>query len=102
MSDTLAAEIGARVVARRRALGLSQKQLADRIGLTQAIVSRWESGVRGCPNAESLVALAAGLETTVGWLLGEDGGDFWDGYAVGWDACRAAVVKAAQPVRSVA
>jgi DNA-binding XRE family transcriptional regulator len=39
-------------------LGLSQKQLADRLGFTPTAVSRWETG-RAAPNTRATLALKA-------------------------------------------
>jgi transcriptional regulator with XRE-family HTH domain len=39
------ADVGALVREARRLAGLSQAQLADRIGTKQSVVSRWERGV---------------------------------------------------------
>lgn len=37
-------KIGERLKSRRKELGLSMKEVADRIGVAEATVSRWESG----------------------------------------------------------
>ena len=42
--------VGANIKARRRALGMNQEELARRLGLTQANISRIEANVKG-PNA---------------------------------------------------
>lgn len=44
----------------RKASGLTQKQLADRTGITQADISRLESGT-GNPSLRTLQRLAAGM-----------------------------------------
>ena len=51
--------------ARLRA-GLTQQELADRLGATQSVVARWESG-RVRPSAETLTSIveACGLELRV-------------------------------------
>lgn len=61
--------IGANIRARRRALGLNQEDLAGKLGLTQANISRIESSPRG-PSGEMLVALAEALSCDVRELLG--------------------------------
>ena len=48
--------------------GLTQRQLADKIGCQQKDVSRWEHGGRN-PGAASLVKLAAALGCTIDELL---------------------------------
>jgi DNA-binding transcriptional regulator YiaG len=45
-----------RVVKLRQALGLTQQQLADRIGAQQPTVARWESG-KNQPRGANLKAL---------------------------------------------
>lgn len=51
----------------RRAQGLTQAELADRAGVTQAALSRYENGLRE-PEAEALGGLAAALGVTVDFL----------------------------------
>lgn len=38
------AKISARIEMKRRELGLSQKQFAEKIGVSQGMISKWESG----------------------------------------------------------
>ena len=52
--------VGANIKARRRALGMNQEELARRLGLTQANISRIEANVKG-PNADMLPAIAEAL-----------------------------------------
>lgn len=52
----------------REKIGLSQVQLANRLGVTQGAVSQWESGF-SFPNARKLSELAAVLNCTVDELL---------------------------------
>lgn len=61
--------IGANIRARRRALGMNQEDLATKLGLTQANISRIEASPRG-PSGEMLVALAKALSCDVRELLG--------------------------------
>ncbi|MDR3230206.1 MAG: helix-turn-helix transcriptional regulator [Synergistaceae bacterium] len=68
-SDRMAQSIGLNIRARRRALGLNQEDLAGKLGLTQANISRIEASPRG-PSGEMLVALARALDCDVHCLLG--------------------------------
>ena len=49
--------MGARIAARRKALGLTQKQLAARLLVSDKTVSKWELG-GSCPDPALLVPLA--------------------------------------------
>lgn len=71
---TLAETIGEQIRARRKAMGLSQGMLADRLCLShQTVVSYWECG-RMCPNAAGLCDLADALKCSVDELLGRERG----------------------------
>lgn len=59
---------GALIAERRRALGLSQAELAERLHVTDKAVSRWETG-RGMPAIDSLEPLAETLGLSVSELL---------------------------------
>lgn len=61
-------EMGSRIAARRRELGLTQAQLAYELKVTPQAVSAWERG-RTVPEAERLEALAASLQISVSSLL---------------------------------
>lgn len=52
----------------RAAQGLTQKELADKIFVTNSAVSKWERGI-GCPEITTLPLLAETLETSVEELL---------------------------------
>ncbi|MGM0167054.1 hypothetical protein IGI39_002034 [Enterococcus sp. AZ135] len=52
----------------RVAKGLTQKELAEEIFVTNSAVSKWERGL-GCPEINTLPLLASVLETTVEELL---------------------------------
>ena len=53
----------------RKAAGLSQEQLAERLNVTRQAVSKWETG-EGKPDIDNLLPLAKLLHTTVDYLLG--------------------------------
>lgn len=59
---------GKLIAARRRALELSQAELAERLHVTDKAVSRWETG-RGMPAIDSLEPLAEALGLSVSELL---------------------------------
>lgn len=59
-----------RVKARRRQLNITQKELADTLGIKQAQVSRYES-YESEPQLERLYDLAKALKTTPDYLLGK-------------------------------
>ena len=61
--------IGANIKAKRRELGLNQEDLAAKLGLTQANVSRIEASVRG-PSAEVLLSIAEAFGCDVRELMG--------------------------------
>lgn len=53
----------------RKAKGLSQEELADRIHVVRQTVSKWETGL-SVPDADMLISLSEILETPVAVLLG--------------------------------
>ena len=63
-----ATKIGTFIAAERRAKGWTQRQLADKLQLTDKAVSRWETG-KGLPDVSFLLPLAAALVVSVGELL---------------------------------
>lgn len=89
-------EIGKRIAAARKDRGLSQQALADRLGVAQGCISRWESGDREMRVAD-LPPLAAALGISPLLLLDPtfDGG-YLDAYRSGWDDCARAVTAAAR------
>jgi putative transcriptional regulator len=62
---------GRRIAEHRRALGLTQQELAEAAGLARTSVANVEGGRQEIPLAVA-VAMAAKLGTTVGELLGEE------------------------------
>lgn len=52
----------------RREKGMTQKDLADRMGVTDKAVSKWERNL-SCPDISSIPRLAEALDTTVDTLM---------------------------------
>ena len=69
-----AAKTGELIARARREKGMTQKELADKLHVSNKAVSRWETGA-GFPDVSSLEPLAAALDLTVTALLSgvEDG-----------------------------
>lgn len=63
-------DMSGRIKERRRAVGLSQKQLALHLGVSDMTVRRWETTSRK-PDADLLPDLAKLLKTTTNYLLFE-------------------------------
>lgn len=61
-------KVGSFITALRKEKGLTQKQLAQRLNVTDKAVSRWETG-KGYPDIEILINLAQELGVTVNELL---------------------------------
>ena len=62
-------EIGNRISYLLNKNGISQKELADRINISESVVSRYISGERE-PKANVIANLAIALRTTSDYLLG--------------------------------
>lgn len=54
---------------RRKFLGMSQDDLSEATGATQAAISRYEAGDTS-PTADAVIELARVLKTSTDWLLG--------------------------------
>ena len=65
--------IGARMRLRRKSLGISQGVLSERVGVSFQQIQKYERGANRV-SGSMLVAIAAELDTSVGWLVGEEGG----------------------------
>ena len=65
--------IGARMRLRRKSLGISQGVLSERVGVSFQQIQKYERGANRV-SGSMLVAIAAALDTSVGWLVGEEGG----------------------------
>lgn len=62
--------LGERIKKARLAKGLTQKQLAEMLNITDATVNRYEKGIRK-PDPEMLKAIADALNVSVDYLLGK-------------------------------
>ncbi len=60
--------VGARVRLRRKAMGLSQTQLADSVGITFQQLQKYERGVNRV-SASKLYGMAVTLQTSVAWFF---------------------------------
>lgn len=63
-----AEKLGPFIAARRKELGLTQRQLAEKLHVTDKAVSRWERGV-GLPDIGSIEPLADALEISLAELM---------------------------------
>ena len=61
-------DFGNRLKELRKQYNLTQKQLADKLGITKSVVSYYELSER-CPSPEILVKLAEIFNTTTDYLL---------------------------------
>lgn len=79
-------DVGSRIRMARRVAGLLQEQLAEKAGIDQATVSRWEHRDEVPDRAGSLLAIARALGVSVDWLLtGEGQGPAIDVASTGTD-----------------
>lgn len=60
---------GERLRTLRKGQGLTQKQLADQLGVVKSVVSYYESGER-YPSYDVLIKTASIFHTSTDWLLG--------------------------------
>ena len=65
-------ELGTRIVARRKELGLTQTELGDRIGVTQQVIASYETASRQIP-ACRVPELAGALDMPLEELMGFKG-----------------------------
>lgn len=59
--------VGANITRAREALGLTQRELAIKVGVGRTQITNWEGG-RFMPRSHNLRALAEALQQTVGWF----------------------------------
>ena len=67
-------EFSEKLIQLRRKQGMSQEQLADRLGITRQSVSKWESGASD-PSTSNLLALAKLYGVSAEDLLREAAGE---------------------------
>ena len=63
-----AKKVGSFIKEQRQELGLSQKELAEKLYITDKAVSKWETG-RGLPDISSLEPLSNALNVSVSEIL---------------------------------
>ena len=63
-------QVGQRFLECRTAAGLTQKQVADLLGVSQPVYQRFEKGIFEC-NYEQLSKLSEIFDVTVDYLLGK-------------------------------
>ena len=68
-------ELGQRILGAIRSKGISQKELAAMLGVTEGVISRYISGERD-PKPEMVANIATALHTTSDYLLGIENDDF--------------------------
>lgn len=61
-------KIADRIQSLRKSRGLSQEELAEKIGVSRQAVSKWESG-QSIPDIEKIISLSNYFETTTDYLL---------------------------------
>ncbi|MCC0636409.1 MULTISPECIES: helix-turn-helix domain-containing protein [unclassified Clostridioides] len=61
--------LGDRIAKLRKELNINQKELATKVGITEASLSRYENNLRE-PKSEIIVRLAKSLKTSTDYLLG--------------------------------
>lgn len=67
--DCVRYEIGNRIRKHRESLGISQRQLAEQIGVSNGRISNWEQGLNR-PDADMLTELCRVLKVSPSSLLG--------------------------------
>jgi transcriptional regulator with XRE-family HTH domain len=65
------APLGGRIAAARLEAGLTQQQLADKLGVTQRVVTYWEREAAGL-RADQLAQLAEALNVSADFFLGRE------------------------------
>jgi transcriptional regulator with XRE-family HTH domain len=65
-------KLGKRIAQARKRCGLTQEQLAGRVGVTKQAVWQWEHD-QGLPSLDRIIPLCRALEASVMDLLGDNG-----------------------------
>ncbi|MGN0463851.1 MAG: helix-turn-helix domain-containing protein [Acutalibacteraceae bacterium] len=68
-------ELGQRILSAIRMKGISQKELATIVGVTEGVISRYVSGERE-PKPDMIANIATALHTTSDYLLGIENDGF--------------------------
>lgn len=68
--EELRKDFGARIRIMRKSLGLTQAELAQKIGTSKQVITNYELGIRE-PPFRNLIGLSRVLNVTTDWLLGE-------------------------------
>lgn len=63
--------LGERIQTKRKELGWSQENLADRLDVSRQTIYKWETD-QATPELGKLIAMAELFETKVGWLIAEE------------------------------
>ncbi len=62
---------GTKLKQARQKAGLSQEQLAEKLGVSRSAIAKWETD-KGMPDIENLKIIAKFLDVSVDYLLGDD------------------------------
>ncbi len=62
-------KISSRIKEKREKAGISQKDLADRVGVTPSAINQYENGVKR-PSTDILAKIAVEIDTSSDYLLG--------------------------------
>lgn len=68
-------DLGLKIAQTLQKRGMTQKELASRIGISEAVISRYISGERE-PKPDTLANIATALHTTSDFLLGIENDEF--------------------------
>lgn len=93
-----AATFGDRLAAARESLGLTQSQLASRLGVRLGTVQNWESD-RSEPRANKLQMLAGLLNVSIVWLLTGQGDGGVEADAAALDAEETSILAEMREIR---